>query len=247
MFGSPRIESENTHGTGCTISAAIATYLAQGRSIPEAVFEAKEFIYQAIKYAFPLGSGHGPTNHFALLARQEVIASLEQAVETLRRAGAGALIPEVRSNLGYALPNAGDAGDVAAFPGRIVRVGQNTAIIARPEFGASRYVAGMILAACAVDPSKRAAMNIRFDEAYLEKAREPGFASVGFDRNKEPEEIKNREGYSLSWGVVEAIKNAGAVPDLIFDRGGVGKEPMIRIFGKNPQEVIMKALKLLDK
>lgn len=63
-FASPRIDSTNTHGTGCTLSAAIASFLAQGNPLPEAVQKAKEFITAAIRLAQPLGRGHGPVNHF---------------------------------------------------------------------------------------------------------------------------------------------------------------------------------------
>jgi hydroxymethylpyrimidine/phosphomethylpyrimidine kinase len=60
----PRIRTKNTHGTGCTFSAAIAAYLARGEKIEAAVVLAKKYITRAIAKAFPLGSGHGPVNHF---------------------------------------------------------------------------------------------------------------------------------------------------------------------------------------
>lgn len=66
-YRAPRIDTSNTHGTGCTLSAAIAAYLALGREVAEAVAGAKEYISAAIRYAYPLGKGHGPVNHmFAL-------------------------------------------------------------------------------------------------------------------------------------------------------------------------------------
>lgn len=63
-FTSPRIETRNTHGTGCTYSSAIATFLAQGEPLTVAVARAKQFIEEAIGTAIPLGSGHGPVNHW---------------------------------------------------------------------------------------------------------------------------------------------------------------------------------------
>ena len=63
-FTGPRFKTPNTHGTGCTFAAAIAANLALGRSVPEAVAQAKEYVAQAIQHAVPMGRGHGPLNHF---------------------------------------------------------------------------------------------------------------------------------------------------------------------------------------
>lgn len=65
IFESPRIATKHTHGTGCTLSAAIAAELAKGRTAAEAVSTAKAFITAAIRSALPLGRGIGPTNHAA--------------------------------------------------------------------------------------------------------------------------------------------------------------------------------------
>lgn len=58
-----RIENPNTHGTGCTLSSAIASYLAMGHDVPESVHLAKEFITGAINAKLDLGKGRGPLNH----------------------------------------------------------------------------------------------------------------------------------------------------------------------------------------
>jgi len=67
LFDAERIDTKNTHGTGCTYSAAIATHLARGLNLIEAVEAAKEYITNAIRYALDIGHGHGPTNHFYFL------------------------------------------------------------------------------------------------------------------------------------------------------------------------------------
>ncbi len=61
-----RIETPNTHGTGCTLSSAIATYLAHGHALPEAVSLAENYIHKAILNGaqYALGGGHGPVHHF---------------------------------------------------------------------------------------------------------------------------------------------------------------------------------------
>jgi len=71
-FTSKRIPTKNTHGTGCTFSAAITAGLAKGLSVYESVKIAKSFITAAIEDDLKLGSGHGPTNHWAFKRRAGV-------------------------------------------------------------------------------------------------------------------------------------------------------------------------------
>lgn len=64
IFPQDRINTVHTHGTGCTLSSAIAANLAKGLTIDEAVAEGKKYITGAIKHGFKLGKGVGPTHHF---------------------------------------------------------------------------------------------------------------------------------------------------------------------------------------
>ena len=59
-----RIPTKNTHGTGCTLSSAIAANLANGLSLQDSIEAAKSYITEAIRNSFPLGHGHGPVHHF---------------------------------------------------------------------------------------------------------------------------------------------------------------------------------------
>jgi len=61
------IETQNTHGTGCTYSAAIAAHLALGKSLVPAIQAAKTYITEAIRHSLSIGHGQGPTNHFYFL------------------------------------------------------------------------------------------------------------------------------------------------------------------------------------
>ncbi len=63
-FTAPRIDTKNTHGTGCTFASAIAAGLAKGMELPEAVVAAKEYVTEALRCSFSVGQGHGPLNHF---------------------------------------------------------------------------------------------------------------------------------------------------------------------------------------
>ena len=68
-FAAPRIRTRNTHGTGCTLSSAVAAGLARGLPLVEAVAQAKRYVSAAIAGAdgVPVGQGHGPVHHFHAL------------------------------------------------------------------------------------------------------------------------------------------------------------------------------------
>ena len=68
-LSSPRLDTVNTHGTGCTLSSAVAAHLAQGLSLTDAVVAAKEYITAAITAGarYKIGHGHGPVHHFHAL------------------------------------------------------------------------------------------------------------------------------------------------------------------------------------
>ncbi len=63
VMNAPRINSRHTHGTGCTLASALASELALGMPLEEAVIEAREYVFEAIRHAPKLGSGRGPLNH----------------------------------------------------------------------------------------------------------------------------------------------------------------------------------------
>jgi hydroxymethylpyrimidine/phosphomethylpyrimidine kinase len=69
-FPSKRINTKNTHGTGCTFSAALTAELSKGASVNDAVVTAKNFIQAAIEEDLKIGLGHGPTNHWAYQNRK---------------------------------------------------------------------------------------------------------------------------------------------------------------------------------
>lgn len=248
-FRSERMAVPDVHGTGCVLSAAIATELAKGASLQEAVQQGREVTLMSIKGALAIGKGrrfaHPPAYGALDGERSKVIEALKEALARLQGVeGIGGLIPEISSNLGYALPFARTKGDVAAFPGRIIRVRDAIAIIDAPAFGASQHIASIILTVMQHDPSCRSAMNIRYSPGILQACTEGGLRTYGFDRREEPQEVTEAEGRSLAWGVEKVLVGAGEVPDVIYDEGGWGKEAMIRVLGGDPGEVVQKVIEI---
>lgn len=196
-----------------------------------------------------MGHGHGPVNALADLGpRLELgpcLAEMDAAIERMEGvSGLGEMIPEVRGQLGYALPGAVSAQDVLAVAGRITNIGPRLKAAGPVRPGASSHVAKIVLAAMAADPNMRAAMACRFDEALVERARSLGWSVGEFSRAEEPPEVKQREGSSLEWGTTEVIRRLGKVPEVIFDRGESGKEPVLRLLARNPGAIVDRLLLL---
>ncbi len=250
LIGGERIPSNNSHGTGCTFASAIATLLAKGETIYDAVRKAKSFVSLAIKFGLDIGKGIGPVNPYVYISREmeriHIIEELKKAIDILRNKRIGHLIPEVSSNFGYALSYAEGIEDVASFPGRIARLKDSIINFCDPEFGSSRHIASIILTVMRFDPEYRSAMNIRYSRENVLKLRKAGLTGGYFDRRLEPKRIKHKEGSSLEWGVEEVLKKMTNIPDFIYDRGDLGKEPMIRVIGRNPMEVTKKILCLIN-
>ncbi len=250
-FRSRRIPTKNTHGTGCSFSAAIAAELAKGKPIIEAVKIAKEFITKAVEYSLNIGKGYGPVNPTAWIyipaEKYQVLENLRKAVELIEENSdyISPLVPEVGMNIAMALPKpyAKTVNDVAAIPGRIVRVGNKVKAVAPPDFGASKHMAKAILTVMKFDDRIRAAANIKFSKEVVETAKKLGFTISSYDRSQEPPEIKAVEGASIPWGIEQAIKAVGSrVPDVVYHRGDWGKEPMVNIFGETALDTVYKVL-----
>jgi hydroxymethylpyrimidine/phosphomethylpyrimidine kinase len=82
---------------------------------------------------------------------------------------------------------------------------------------------------------------LKYSEKNIDKCKKAGFMIGKFDRVNEPRDVKS----TMEWGTFQVIKTLGFVPDVIYDTGGIGKEPMIRIIGLNPEDVIKKVKKIV--
>ncbi len=236
-----------THGSGCTYSAAITAFLASGESLEGAARRAKKFVEQAILRSRPAGRGVSPVNQLgAILEEKErylVLRELKEAVSILEDSpDFSKLVPEVGCNIGMAISEATSYEDVAAVEGRIVRCRGRAIQVGCVDFGASRHVAGIILTSLCYNPEIRAAINVKYSEEVLAICREMELGISSFDWAEEPENPG-----IMDWGTAEAIKKYGSVPKVIYDKGGPGKEPVIRLLGKGATEVAKLAVELAGK
>lgn len=249
-FASERIEKD-VHGTGCTFSSAIAANLAEDRALTESVKRAKEYITGAIKASKNIGKGQNVIDHFYKVKkkaeRYQIIKDLKEAYKLLKEEDIHDLIPEVQSNLVFALKNADSAEEVAGFPGRIIKVNEDITTVSAPEFGASRHMANLILETMKYSPKTRSVMNIKYSKLAVRACKDLQYNLSFIDRKKEPKSLKEKEGKTLKWEIEEVFKQLKIAPDLIYDTGDIGKEAMIRVLGETPREVAEKVIKIKRK
>jgi len=246
IFTKPRVEVE-AHGGGCVFSAAIAAYLALDCNVVEAVAKAEEFMQNAIAFSLRVGKGRVPVNPMTSLfneaEKHRVLEDVSTAAKMIEdHSEFLPYIAEVGTQVAMALPYASTKWHVAAVEGRIVKFGDRARAVGCVKFGVSDHVASIILTAMKHDPSKKAALNLRYDQDLVKAFKKLGRMVSSFDRRFEPPEVKATEGETLVWGVEEVIKAVGKVPDVVYDLGEVGKEPMIRVLGNSAIEVVEKAL-----
>lgn len=162
--------------------------------------------------------------------RQVVKERLTEAVRELSEHMDPYLIPEVGTNIVFAIPRAREIIDVAGIEGRIIRIKNTIHPVGGIEFGASDHMARAVLTVMKYDPSIRSVANIRYSETILDIMHEILLEICEFNRAKEPPGLQ-----TMDWGVASCCEDG--VPDVIFDRGAQGKEAMIRIFGEDPVAV----------
>jgi hydroxymethylpyrimidine/phosphomethylpyrimidine kinase len=240
-----------THGSGCTYAAAMTAYLASGENLQEAAKKAKKFVEQAILKSQPVGKGVGPVNPLgSTLEGKErffVLDNLKEAVSILKASPQFLkLIPEVGCNIAMAIPGADSLDKVAAVEDRIIKGRKGMIPVGCINFGASRHMGRVLLSALQYDPKIRAVINIKYSEKNLSACERAGLKISSFERGEEPENINNIE-WDMDRGTEEAIKKYGKVPTVIYDKGSIGIEPMIRVLGRNATEVAKLAVSLAEK
>lgn len=177
------------------------------------------------------------------ISRLNVIKSIEEAISIIETFQPFVnIMPEVYVNIAMALEGASSEEDVAAIPGRIVRVKSKAKAISKPEFGVSHHLANVLLAAIKTDPSIRAVMNIKFDKKVEHIIKKIGLKFIYTPKRKE-----GLPGEDLQLKAVRSsLLKIKKVPDCIIDRGGYAYEPITYIFGKDAVDVAKKSLAIAE-
>ena len=247
-FEKKYIEDVKIHGTGCMFSALIAAHTALGYLQPyQAAAGAESLLNDNIENTIPKGKSdlrYFNTSSYGSwqVVQAQVMNSLKTAKDELMRVLVPEMVAEVGMNFGYALPAARSVEDVCGLDARIIRTNEGVQSTGGLSFGASGHVARIILSAMEFDLRYRSAVNVRYSDKLIDKLKNMDLSIGTFDRSNEPADAK-----TMDWGTRQAIQQAGQVPDIIYDKGGIGKEPMIRILGKNPQEIVDIKKLIIDR
>jgi hydroxymethylpyrimidine/phosphomethylpyrimidine kinase len=248
-FEHPRIDTEATHGSGCTLSSAIAAHLAHGETLGYAVEAGTAFMERAVRYSLDVGQGPGAVHHLAALReaadRHRTMTDVAEVVEAFVDRDVSRLVPEVGMNVVGATAYAEAVGETAAVEGRITRTFSGVAPNRGVRLGASSHVARFLLAAREFDPDLRFAVNCRFDDETEAATAELDGPVTEYDRDAEPEAASG----TMGWGARQAFGAVDAddpTPAAVLDRGAVGKEAIIKVVGETPEELGERVFTLLD-
>jgi len=227
------------HGSGCNYSASITISLAKGNIIRYAVKAAKDYVYQSIKNSKNIGKGV----HITHKNTSNGIRKLSDSINHFKQIkNIYKVIPECQTNFVFAKKNPKNITDVLGISGRLVKSGKEVVTAGEIVYGGSQHVGTALIHVNKKFPDIRSSLNIKYDPKIISKAKKSKLTVLKYDRSKEPKKSKQKENASISWGISNCLN--AKPPDVIYHKGDIGKEPMILIFGNNPDEIIQKVSKL---
>ena len=234
----PRIN----HGSGCNYSAAIIFCLANKKSLRESVKFAKKFTYNSIKHAKKTGKGIVITD---VQEKHNINSDLTDAINKFMEIkNIYKNIPECQTNFVYSKQRPKSTKDILGISGRIVKTGKQVLVAGNLTYGGSKHVATALLTMNKKFPEIYSAINLKYQNLTISKIKKAKLTVSSYDRSDEPKNVKSK--YStIEWGVSSAIKNSSQAPDVVYHSGDFGKEPMIIVFGENPNNVLKKISKIV--
>jgi len=226
QFSHPRVETAATHGSGCTLSSAIAARLADGDSLVAAVGGSVAFMERAVRYGLDVGSGPGSVHHMVGLREQADRVAVSEAVETvvdrLVDRNVEMLVPEIGMAVVGATRYAETPTEVVGVDGRISHTRSGIRPAAGVRSGGSTRLAKRLVAARETWPELRFAVNCRFDESVetaLSTLDGPVVETAAADEHDTP-------------------------PAAVIDRGGEGRQPGVVLFATAAETLTERILQL---
>ncbi|MFQ3475730.1 bifunctional hydroxymethylpyrimidine kinase/phosphomethylpyrimidine kinase [Halonotius sp. F2-221B] len=220
-FTHPRIDTDATHGSGCTLSSAIAARLAREETLTEAVAGGVAFMERAVRYGIDAGSGPGSVHHLVEMReradREATTAAVERVVARLVEANAETLVPSGGMSVVGATPYAESAAEIVGVDGRLSSTRTGLRHNAGVRSGVGSDLAHQLLAAREAFPELRFAATCRFDDA-VEQNLDTLDGTVVRGEGEDPTEA-----------VSNATADADDRPAAIVDTGGDGRQPGVML------------------
>jgi hydroxymethylpyrimidine/phosphomethylpyrimidine kinase len=240
--------SGNVHGTGCVYSSAITAFLARGNSIEEAIIKAENFFDEKFQHYIELPDQGKVLDLTISDEKIDVINQIKEIYNFISNIqNFSELIPEVRLNISCSLPNAKNKQDIAGIEGRITIINGYPKASGEIKFGVSDHTARLILTAKKFDTSINLVMNLKYEAQWIKSIQEKtNLELYEFIRETQPKSIQEKDHSTMQWLIKESVEKIGKIPDIIWDKGSIGKEPIIRVFGKNSKDMIMKLQKIIS-
>lgn len=247
----PRVQTDATHGSGCALSAAIATRLAYGDDRTSAVRAGIDLLERAVRYGLDVGEGPGTVHHSVALRnqaeREPTAERVADAVQRLTETDVSRLVPEVGMNVVGATPYAESPEECAAVEGRITRTFDGVRPNRGVRFGASSHVARFLLAVREYEPSYRFAVNCRFDKDVHSALDALDWSVGSYNRSEQPEDVETVEGSTMQWGAKQAFEGRDDRPVAVYDPGAVGKEAMLKLLVGDADRLVERVNTLLEQ
>ena len=241
QFSHPRVEAAGTHGSGCTLSSAIAARLAAGEPLVDSVASGVAFMEQAVRYGIDVGEGPGAVHHMVDLRgraeRARVAERVEGIVSRLIDRNVETLVADVGMSVVGAGQFADSVDDVVGVDGRLSRTHSGIRPSAGIRAGGSRKLATQLLAAREQFPALRFALNCRFD-ASVERALEALDQTV-----VDTEPTDEQADHAMP---VVALDGRDAEPAAVIDRGGERRPAGVVVLAPDSETLVERTLQLHD-
>lgn len=240
-----RVDTEATHGSGCTLSSAIATRLAHGDDIAAAVRTSIDLLARAVRYNLDVGEGPGAVHHMVAVRDQaERDPTAERVAEVLNqfvRRDVSRLVPEVGLNVVGATPYAEVPAECAAVEGRVTRTLDGVAANRGVRFNASTNVARFLLAAREYDPELRFAVNCRYDDGVAATLEALEWPVAEYDPTDQPDGAE-----TLEWAAREAFSDVPETPVAVVGHAAPGWEPTVVLLAADTATLANRTVTILD-
>ncbi|NVM44421.1 MAG: bifunctional hydroxymethylpyrimidine kinase/phosphomethylpyrimidine kinase [Candidatus Lokiarchaeota archaeon] len=249
VFKKPKVSFKgNIHGTGCVFSSAITAYLSLGNSILKSIEKSEHFFDDRFLNFIELPQ---EGKILDLTLDQEQIKVINQIKEIYHFISSESkfsmLIPEVRMNISGSLPNAVTKKQIAGIEGRITIVGGYPKASGEIKFGVTDHTARLILEAKKFDKSINFVLNLKYSPKWIKLLQEKtDLILQEIVREHQPKKIMTTEESTMQWLIKKSIKEIGRIPDIIWDKGSIGKEAIIRVFAKDSKDMINKLQNIIE-